>query len=55
MVIALQANRLQDLAVAKTQWRQIADQLRSRGAKLADLMDGAEADVLAYLTFPAAP
>ena len=34
-------------------WRHVADQLRSRWPKLADLMDASEADVLAYMTFPA--
>ena len=32
----------------------VADQLRPRVPKLATLMDEAEADVLAYMTFPAA-
>jgi putative transposase len=39
---------------AKTQWRSIADQLRSKIPKLANLMDSAEHDVLAYMGFPAA-
>jgi len=39
---------------AKTQWRKVADQLRSTLPKLAVLMDEAETDVLAYMTFPAA-
>jgi len=43
-----------DAGAAKTQWRQVADQLRPRVPKLAALMDEAEADVLAYMTFPAA-
>ena len=38
---------------AKAQWRRVADQLRPRVPKLAILMDEAEADVLAYMTFPA--
>ena len=33
-------------------WRHVADQLRSRWPKLADLMDGSEDDVLAYMAFP---
>jgi len=33
---------------------QVADQLRPRAHKLADLMDGAEMDVLAYMDFPQA-
>ena len=34
-------------------WRHIADQLRPRWPKLATLMDESEADVLAYIAFPA--
>ena len=34
-------------------WRHVADQLRARWPKLADLMDESEHDVLAYMTFPA--
>lgn len=37
---------------AHAQWRQVADALRERFAKLAELMDGAREDVLAYMTFP---
>ena len=37
---------------AKAQWRQVADQLRPKVPKLAVLMDEAEHDVLAYMTFP---
>ena len=45
----------QDAAeAARTQWRQVADQLRPRVPKLAVMMDDAEADVLAYMSFPAA-
>ena len=33
-------------------WRQVADQLRTRWPKLADLMDESEHDVLAYMAFP---
>jgi len=43
-----------DATAAKTQWRSIADQLRPKVPKLAHLMDEAEDDVLAYMTFPAA-
>jgi len=43
-----------DADAARTQWRQVADQLRSRVPKLAAMMDDAEADVLAYMSFPAA-
>jgi len=38
---------------AKAQWRSVADQLRSSVPKLSALMDSAEEDVLAYMTFPA--
>jgi putative transposase len=37
---------------AKTQWRKVADQLRPTVPKLAKLMDTAEEDVLAYMSFP---
>ncbi len=37
---------------AVAQWRQVADSLRKRFAKLARLMDEAEHDVLAFMTFP---
>jgi putative transposase len=37
---------------AKTQWRKVADQLRSKLPKLARFMDEAETDVLAYMAFP---
>ena len=40
-------------AAAKAQWRSVADQLRPTVPKLAALMDSAEDDVLAYMTFPA--
>ena len=43
-----------DADAARTQWRQVADQLRPRVPKLAAMMDDAEADVLAYMSFPAA-
>ena len=42
-----------DAAAARKQWRQVADQARQRVPKLAALMDDAEADVLAYMGFPA--
>ena len=42
-----------DAEAARTQWRRVADQLRPKVPKLAVLMDEAEADVLAYMTFPA--
>ncbi len=37
---------------AKTQWRKVADQLRPKLRKLAEFMDEAENDVLAYMAFP---
>jgi transposase-like protein len=37
---------------ASTQWRSVADQIRPKVRKLASLMDEAESDVLAYMTFP---
>ena len=43
-----------DAASTREQWRRVADNLRPRFPRLADLLDGAEADVLAYLAFPAA-
>jgi putative transposase len=42
-----------DAEAAKSQWRKIADQLRPTLPKLAALMDEAETDVLAYMSFPA--
>jgi transposase-like protein len=39
---------------ARQQWRQVADQLRPKLPKLSALMDEAETDVLAYMSFPAA-
>ena len=41
-----------DAETARAQWRQVADQLRPKVAKLAALMDEAEADVLAFMSFP---
>jgi putative transposase len=37
---------------ARTQWRAVADQIRPKVPKLAAIMDEAEHDVLAYMTFP---
>jgi transposase-like protein len=37
---------------AHEQWRKVADGLRERFARVAELMDGAEHDVLAHRTFP---
>jgi putative transposase len=42
-----------DATNATKQWRSVADQLRPKLPKLAVLMDGAEPDVLAYMSFPA--
>jgi len=41
-----------DAEAARKQWRQVADQLRPKVPKLAALMDDAEPDVLAFMTFP---
>jgi len=43
-----------DAQAAKLQWRRVADQLRPKLPKLAGLLDEAETDVLAYMTFPPA-
>jgi len=43
-----------DATAASAQWRRVADQLRPKLPKLASLLDDAETDVLAYMTFPAA-
>ena len=46
---------VQDSAdTARTQWRTVADQLRGKFPKLGALMDDAENDVLAFMTFPRA-
>lgn len=37
---------------ASTQWRSVAGQIRPMVPKLANLMDEAVRDVLAYMTFP---
>ena len=42
----------EDAVAAKAQWRQVADQLRPKVPKLAHLMDQAEPDVLAHMSFP---
>src|SRR5262247_3600210 len=42
-----------DAEQARAQWRRVADQLRPKMPKLAALMDDAEPDVLAYMSFPA--
>ena len=41
-----------DAEAARQQWRRVADQLRPKLPKLADLMDDAETDVLADMGFP---
>ena len=43
-----------DAEAARAQWRQVADQVRPKLPKLAALLDDAETDVLAYMTFPKA-
>jgi putative transposase len=42
-----------DAATAREQWRRVADQLRQRFPRVAQLLDEAEDEVLAYLAFPA--
>jgi transposase-like protein len=41
-----------DAKAARAQWRQVAVQLRPKVPKLAALMDQAESDVLAFMSFP---
>ena len=41
-----------DADAARSQWRQVADQLQPKLPKLSALMHEAEADVLAYMSFP---
>jgi transposase-like protein len=43
-----------DAEAARQQWRHVADQIRPKVPKLATLLDEAETDVLAYMSFPAA-
>ncbi len=43
-----------DAEAARQQWRRIANQFRAKMPKLSVLMDSAEEDVLAYMTFPVA-
>ena len=43
-----------DATEARLQWRRVADQLRPKLPKLAAMLDQAEHDVLAYMTFPLA-
>jgi putative transposase len=48
------AHAQNDADAARGQWRQVADHIRPKVRKLAELMDEAETDVLAYMSFPAA-
>src|SRR5207302_9606929 len=41
-----------EAASAREQWRRVAETFRPRFSKLAELLDAAEADVLAYVAFP---
>jgi putative transposase len=41
-----------DAASAREQWRRVADQLRPRFPRVAQLLDAAEDEVLTYLSFP---
>jgi transposase-like protein len=41
-----------DAASAREQWRRVADQLRVRFPRVAQLLDAAEDEVLTYLSFP---
>jgi transposase-like protein len=41
-----------DPSSAREQWRRVADSFRTRFPRLAELLDDAESDVLAYLAFP---
>jgi len=43
-----------DAKAASQQWRHVADQIRPKVPKLATIMDEAETDVLAYMSFPLA-
>ena len=47
-----QAFEQPDYKHAVETWRHVANQLRVRWSKLADLMDQSEVDVLAYMSFP---
>ena len=40
-----------DAGAARIQWRRVADQLRPKFPRLANFLDEAEADVLAYMSF----
>lgn len=41
-----------DAATAREHWRRVSESFRTRFPKLSDLLDQAEEDVLAYLSFP---
>ena len=41
-----------DASAAREQWRRVPDSFRPPFARLAELLDEAEPDVLAYLAFP---
>ena len=41
-----------DSATAREQWRRVAESFQGRFSRLADLLEDAEEDVLAYLAFP---
>jgi len=41
-----------DATTAREQWHRVADQLRARFPRVAQLLDEAEDEVLAYLAFP---
>jgi transposase-like protein len=43
-----------DAKAASQQWRLVADQIRPKVPKLANMMDEAETDVLAYMSYPPA-
>ena len=43
-----------DGVAAREQWRRVAETFRPRFSRLAELLDAAEADVLAYAAFPPA-
>ena len=54
MALPLPAAFAQDTPeAASAQWRAVADQIRPKVPKLATIMDEAENDVLAYMSFPA--
>ena len=44
----------EDAKSVKAEWRRVADQMQPKVKKLAELLNEAEEDVLAYTTFPRA-